>query len=438
MTKRYLIVGLGKTGQSVLRFCKREQIDCVAFDTRSSLSALSELKKSYPRVDFYLKDFPEEGFSGIDTVVVSPGVPLETPVIQTAKRLGLSVVGDIEIFAQSIKKPVVAITGTNGKSTVTTMVGDILMAAGYKVAVCGNIGEPVLDTLIEPHDVWVLELSSFQLETVFSLQPAVGCFLNAAPDHLDRHLTFADYVKAKQRIYQASSHQIFNDSDANTLPHHKKDARSFGLTEDAYYGVKMLDGETYFAINRKVLFPVNFLKVKGKHNQANGLAALAITDAFGVDVDIIQKALIDFRGLAHRCQWIREDNGVSWVNDSKGTNVGATLAALAGLSECIKGKFIWIAGGQGKGADFEPLSSSVAGFVRLAILMGEDKEKIGKALKKETKIRYVNSMQEAVSLARQHAKPGDCVLLSPACASFDMFDSFVHRGDEFVKTVLAD
>lgn len=437
MSTRYLVIGLGITGQSVLRYCQREKIPAVAYDTRGSLANIDTLKAQYPLIDFYLKTFPTERLSEFTTVVVSPGVSLDHPLIQEAKVQGLPVIGDVELFAQVINKPVIAITGTNGKSTVTRMVGDIMLAAGKKVAVCGNIGKPVLDTLLVSYDVWVLELSSFQLDTVFSLKPKVACILNVAPDHLDRHHDFNAYVLAKHRIYHDAEAQVYCLSDPNTSPKSEAKKVSFSLCGQSDYRLVETEHTQMLAIKDQPLMPTSDLKVKGQHNLVNALAATAITHTFGISPTVIKQALSAFSGLDHRCQWVKEENEVGWINDSKGTNVGAAIAAISGLGPCIKGKLIWIAGGQGKGADFSPLAEPVQTFASLAILMGEDKEKIAHALKENTKIRYVNSMAEAISLAKQHAMPGDCVLLSPACASFDMFDSFVHRGDVFMKTVLA-
>ena len=372
-------------------------------------------------------------------------MPLDSPYFQKAKDLKIPVVGDIEYLARNLNNvPVIAITGTNGKSTVTTLVGEMAKAAGLNVAVAGNIGSPVLD-LLDNHinyDLWVLELSSFQLDLTFSLTPFAATILNVTPDHLDRHHSFDAYINAKQQVYHQASKLIYNRGDKNTIPwlKEKDDSQeiiSFGLDKPSVgnWGIITSDGTNYLAYGNEVLLPVEDIKIKGRHNWQNALAASALANAYGVALQFILDVLKSFAGLPHRSQWVRTLDGVDWINDSKGTNIGATMSAIAGIGDSMQGKIILIAGGQGKGADFTELRSSVADYARTVVLIGEDADLIEKAISDLVKVIRVSSLDDAVTTAKTLAIPGDVVLLSPACASLDMFRDFNHRGDSFAVAV---
>lgn len=435
MNDTYLVIGLGVTGQSVLRFLTRQGHQAIAFDTRETLPALNDLEDTFKDIPFQLSTLPEEVWQTVTQVVLSPGLPLDNPVVLEAQKRSLPVYGDVELFARHNQKPVAAITGTNGKSTVTTMVGEIYKAHGMKVQVCGNIGKPVLDALAEEADIFAIELSSFQLELTDSLKGHVACILNLAPDHLDRHGTFDNYRAAKFRIYMNAEHVVLNADDTGT----HSDTITSTVTQFALAGADFsllqANGKTHLAYQGKPFLAANELKVQGSHNHVNALAASAIAYAHGVPLATIAKGLCAFQGLPHRCQWVKESDSVTWFNDSKGTNVGATIAALHGLGQDVPGKIIWIAGGQGKGAEFNELKHYVQQYVKKSVLFGEDKADIACALDDNSEIALVNDLDEAIATAKAASSPGDYVLFSPACASFDMFTNFVHRGEVFIEKV---
>jgi UDP-N-acetylmuramoylalanine--D-glutamate ligase len=441
----FLVVGLGKTGHSIARYLNRRNQPFVMFDTRSQPAGVSEFQQEFPGVDLFLGEFPEALYSQVTTVISSPGVALDAPFIQKAIHLGIPVIGDIECLAREIQAPVVAITGTNGKSTVTTLVGEMAKAAGLTVAVAGNIGLPVLDILDVgvSYDLWVLELSSFQLDLTYNLKPKAATVLNITPDHLDRHHTMDAYIKAKQRVYHHAETLLYNRDDKLTAPEMEESSLhnriSFGLDAPHATGWGFIgkEGTLYLAHGEHTFFSVDELKIKGKHNWSNALAACALADAIGVSSDIMMEVLQRFPGLPHRSQWVRTLDGVDWINDSKGTNVGATMSAISGIGGSMQGKIVLIAGGQGKGADFSDLSLPIKDYVRSVVLIGEDAEKIETAINDVAQVTHAPSLAAAVNIARSQAKPGDVVLLSPACASFDMFRDFNHRGDEFITAVTA-
>jgi UDP-N-acetylmuramoylalanine--D-glutamate ligase len=373
-------------------------------------------------------------------LIVSPGVSVHEPAIARQAARGAVVVGDVELFAQTAKAPVIAITGTNAKSTVTTLVGEMALAAGLQTQIGGNLGVPALDLLIEPNsELFVLELSSFQLETTYSLAPKVAAILNITPDHMDRYETLEDYRAAKQRIFSQCQIAICNRDDPATDAVDQYSERKIQFTLQVpranEFGLLTLNGKSYLAYEDKALMPVSDLPVLGRHYQANALAALAIGYGFGLPMKPMIETLIDFKGLEHRCQLVRERSNISWYNDSKGTNVGATLAAIEGLGAEISGKLILIAGGVGKNADFSPLVPAISKYVRTVILIGEAAPILAELLTDQADIRFAKSMDEAIAIADQLAIAGDSVLLSPACASFDMFNNFEHRGKVFTEVV---
>lgn len=439
----YLVVGLGKTGLSIARYLHNKNKPFVIYDTRKDAPGLTEFKAEFPHHTVYLDAFPFELIAQLTDIITSPGLSLDTPFLQQAREAGVAIYGDIECLAREIKAPVVAITGTNGKSTVTTLVGEMAKAAGMKTAVAGNIGAPVLDILTDGHayDLWVLELSSFQLDLTESLQPLVATILNVTPDHLDRHHTLDAYVQAKQRVYHQAKVALFNREDAYTAPSAAADPSmhrvSFGqdAPDSGNWGLINQDGVVYLAQGADCLLPVESILLKGVHNWLNALAACALAEAAGIAKSVMVSVLTSFTGLAHRTQWVRSLAGVDWINDSKGTNVGATISAINGIGGSMQGKIVLIAGGQGKGADFDELSKPIADYVRSIVLIGEDADKIAAALNNVAPISRASSLDNAVAMAKTQAKPGDVVLLSPACASLDMFRDFNHRGEVFTSAV---
>ncbi len=442
----YLIAGLGKTGHSIARYLQRRNQPFVAFDTRPAPEGLEEFSAEFPGVDVFSAELPDTLYKQLTGIISSPGVKLDHPVLQQAIAMGIPVYGDIECLAREIKVPVIAITGTNGKSTVTTLVGEMAAAAGLSVAVAGNIGTPVLDLLDneEHYDLWVLELSSFQLDLTSSLAPLAATILNVTPDHLDRHHSLDAYIKAKQRVYHQAEFLLYNREDRFTFPGEPEikpgeNTVSFGLDAPcgADWGVLTGNSVNYLACGNEKLMPVDKLKIKGRHNWANALAACALAKAAGVATDQMVEVLQRFPGLPHRSQWVRTLDHVDWINDSKGTNIGATISAISGIGGSMQGKIVLIAGGQGKGADFTELRAPMSDYVRSVVLIGEDADKLEHALTGSVQILRADSLDEAVHIAKHTAKPGDVVLLSPACASLDMFRDFNHRGDVFTDVVNA-
>ena len=437
-----LIVGLGKTGMSCARYLAASGARFGVVDTRSAPPNLAEFQRLYPSVAVECGPLKADTLQSASRLVVSPGVALAEPAIQAAMAAGVEVLGDIDLFCLAVDAPIVAITGSNAKSTVTTLVGAMARKAGVRVGVGGNLGTPVLELLAEDDpELYVLELSSFQLETTSRLRAAVATVLNLSPDHMDRYPTLAAYHAAKQRIYRGCGQAVSNRDDALTqplLPGAVK-AISFGLDSPDLncFGVREQHGEPWLARGLQPLLPVAAMQMRGQHNVANALAALALGEAVGLPMDAMLATLAEFAGLRHRCQWVRSLDGVDYVNDSKGTNVGATLAALEGLGAGRAGKLVLIAGGDGKGAAFDQLATPLTRFGRAAVLIGRDAPRIDAALDAATPRVVAQDMADAVAKARALAQPGDLVLLSPACASFDMFKGFEDRGDRFVATVEA-
>lgn len=435
-----VVVGLGKSGLSLVRFLARQGQRFAVADSRENPPELSALQRDYPQVDVHCGPLSAELLSAAQVLYVSPGLALSTPAIQAAISSGVTVSGDIDLFAQHARAPIVAITGSNAKSTVTTLVGDMFTAAGLNVANGGNLGTPALDLLDDAIDVYVMELSSFQLETTSHLQARVAVCLNISEDHMDRYENVAGYIAAKQRVFNNAQTAVINRDDIASQPQKKPDVEiSFGLSAPAAgeFGLREQSGETYLAYGAQLLLPVNCLKIRGSHNYANALSALAIGSAMNLPMAAMLSALQNFPGLEHRCQWLRKVQGVDWYNDSKATNVGAALAAIEGLGADNAGKLVLIAGGDGKGADFSSLKEPVAQFCRAVIVLGRDAERVAQALGGAVLIERVTSIEEAVQVAAQCAQAGDSVLLAPACASLDMFKSFEERGDVFAQAVEA-
>jgi UDP-N-acetylmuramoylalanine--D-glutamate ligase len=430
-----LVVGLGMTGLSVVRHLHRLGESMVVVDSRDIPPALNEFKQDFGDVPLYTGKFDSKLFVNAQRIVVSPGVPLSDPALQQARDNGVEITGDIDLFAHEVDAPVVAITGSNGKSTVTTLLTLMACKAGMNAIAGGNIGLPVLELLHDSKDLFVLELSSFQLDTLHRLPMAAAVVLNVSADHMDRYADINAYAMSKQVVYENAAHAIVNRDDPyvrRMLPH-QQGSIGFTLGKPAAgdFGLCEKDGEQYLCTGDKMLLNTAELKIRGEHNFANALAALALGSSIGLPMEAMLDALKEFPGLEHRTQWVAEINGVNWFNDSKGTNVGATLAAIEGLP----GKHVLIAGGQGKGADFSPLREIAAQRLRAVVLLGEDAEKIALALNGVVPVEFATDMEQAVRLAGGLAQQGDNVLLSPACASFDMFRGFAHRGEVFMKAV---
>ncbi|ADI30786.1 UDP-N-acetylmuramoyl-L-alanine--D-glutamate ligase [Methylotenera versatilis] len=438
--KKVLVLGLGETGLSSLRWLAAQGARLSVADTRDNPPGLDALKAELPQVTIHTGAFKAASFADVDLIVASPGVALSEPEIQAAVQRGVSVAGDVELFAQyrPTSAKVIAITGANGKTTVTTLVGEICKAAGLKTIVAGNIGLPVLDALMmETPDVYVLELSSFQLETTSNLQIDAATMLNLSEDHMDRYASFQDYAIAKARIFYNAKLQVLNRDDAWSMmmARPKLAQVTFGLDDDGEetsYGLKQVDGDTWLCEGDKELINLQDLKIVGLHNAANALAAVALCRGIGVDYAHIIQTLYNFKGLPHRVEWVANIDDVDYYDDSKGTNVGATCAALTGLAQ----KVVLIAGGDGKGQDFTPLAAAVAENASAVVLIGRDAPLIEAALLPTNIPLYqAADLPEAVNIAKKLAKADEAVLLSPACASFDMFKNYVHRAEVFVAAV---
>lgn len=434
-----IVVGLGKSGMSLVRFLANRGIAFAVADTRENPPELATLRRDYPQVEVRCGELDVEFLCRADELYVSPGLALATPALQQAAARGVKLSGDIELFARNAKAPIVAISGSNAKSTVTTLVGEMAAAAGKRVAVGGNLGTPALDLLDDAIELYVMELSSFQLETTDQLNAEVATVLNVSEDHMDRYSGLPAYHLAKHRIFRGARQVVVNRQDALSRPLLMDNVPywTFGLNIPDFkgFGLREENGEKYLAFEFQALMPVRELKIRGSHNQSNALAALALGHAVGLPFDAMLASLRTFAGLAHRCQWLRERDGVSWYDDSKATNVGAALAAIEGLGADIDGKLVLVAGGDGKGADFSALRAPVAAHCRAVVLLGRDAERLAQALGDGVPLIRVASLDEAVQQCAALAQPGDAVLLSPACASLDMFKNFEERGRLFAQAV---
>ena len=438
--KKVLVLGLGDTGLSALRWLHGQGAHLSVADTRTVPPGVDILKAELPAVTVYTGALTSAVFDGVDLVVISPGVPLSEPEVQTAIQRGVPVVGDVELFAQyrPASAKLIAITGANGKTTVTTLVGEMCKAAGLKTIVAGNIGLPVLDTLnMEAPDVYVLELSSFQLETTNSLVADAATMLNLSEDHMDRYDGMQSYAVAKAHIFYHAKLQVLNRDDAWSMmmARAKLEQVTFGL-DDAVnaqdYGIRQVDGDAWLSCGAHDLMNIRDLKIAGLHNASNALAAMALCRGIGMDFAPIIQTLYNFKGLPHRVEWVANIDDVDYYDDSKGTNVGATCAALSGLSQ----KVVLIAGGDGKGQDFSPLKEVVSDNARAVVLIGRDAPLIeAELLSTNVPMYHAADLPEAVTIAKKMAQAGDAVLLSPACASFDMFKNYVHRAEVFVAAV---
>jgi UDP-N-acetylmuramoylalanine--D-glutamate ligase len=404
-------------------------------DTRNAPPALPELRALAPEVAFSVGALDQRLLEGAEAIVVSPGIAARGGFFDAARERGVPVFGDIELFARAARAPVVGITGTNGKSTVTSLVGLMAENAGRRTRVGGNLGEPALELLDPSAELYVLELSSYQLDTTESLTLAAATVLNVSPDHLDRYGTLAEYAASKARIFRRCATAVLNADDPQVAAMGQLAGRrlrfSLAASSNAEYHLVREGAREWLAREREPLLPLDELKLAGRHNAANALAALALGEALELPRASMLKALREFKGLSHRSEWVADIAGVRYVDDSKGTNVGATIAAVSGFS----GPLLLIAGGEGKGQDFRPLTAALRGKLKRALLIGRDARVLGEALREVCPIDYCATLEAAVAEAARHARAGDTVLLSPACASLDMFRDFAHRGEVYAAAV---
>ncbi|ROR94783.1 UDP-N-acetylmuramoylalanine--D-glutamate ligase [Sinobacterium caligoides] len=439
---RVAVIGLGKSGVSAARFLTAKGIPFDVFDSREKVAGLDEFCRKYPQIKVSCGALDAEQMASYKQLVVSPGVSLAVPALAYAEEQGAELLGDISLFSQYVTAPFVAITGSNAKSTVTTLVAEMALHDGKRVAVGGNLGMPALDLLLDHPDaeLFVIELSSFQLERTEVLGADVATILNVSEDHLDRYSGMLAYQQSKQRVYRRSSAAVFNRADVLTQPLVSQNMKvvSFGLSKPDLndYGLLDVAGTEYLAKGLTPLIASEELKLPGRHNIENALSALALGELVGLNTEAMLATLKTFSGLRHRCQWLAEINSVAYFNDSKGTNVGASIAAINGLSGG-EGQVILIAGGVAKGADFSELAELIADKVKALVAIGEAAATLAKLVDGRIPCVFASSMAEAVAEASAAAAPGDTVLLSPACASFDMFDSFEHRGELFEHAVFS-
>jgi UDP-N-acetylmuramoylalanine--D-glutamate ligase len=422
--KNIVVVGMGLTGLSCVQFLLAQGAKVTAMDSRSELTLSLD-------IPLYLGEFDASKLCHADLIVVSPGVSLQTSAIQQALAGGVSVIGDIELFARFNTLPVIAITGSNGKSTVTHLVVEMCKAAGMRVLMGGNIGVPALELLNIPADIVVLELSSFQLETTRSLHPLAATVLNICDDHLDRHGNLENYTKIKHLIYKHARYVVASRDELATQPHGRNVDITIGLST-SQIGFSWDKASASIHYQGKHWLSSTECVLVGAHNMLNIQAAAGLAMLAGANNEGIKQGARLFSGLAHRCQTVSMYQQVRWINDSKATNVGATLAAIEGLVDTCLGRLVLIAGGQGKGADFSPLRYLLNEKVDLLITLGKDGDKIA-ALKAGSV--QVATLEEAVKVAAHFVQAQDTVLLSPACASLDMFNNYQHRGECFTKAV---
>lgn len=434
-----VVVGLGISGVSAINFLHQQGHQVAVTDSRSTPPGCEQIpadvKTSFGKIDLDL-------LLQADEIIISPGLAVEMPEIQQAIAQGIPVISEIQLLRRATDVPIVAITGSNAKSTVTTLIGEMAHNAGKKVAVGGNLGRPALDLLNDNPELLILELSSFQLETTTDLNAEVAIILNMSEDHLDRHGTMEHYQNIKHRIFQGAKHIVFNRDDVATQTDISAPTISFGIDEpqNEQYGVAFEQDTIWLVRGQQRLMRSDELYIQGTHNIANVLACFALGESIGLDLNSMIETAKQFKGLEHRCQYVDEINGVRYYNDSKGTNVGATLAAIDGLGKSTQvkgGKLALILGGQGKGQDFSLLAQAIQSYVKVVVLIGEDAQKIHQDLAsvKNTTFIFAESLQQAVDICQQQTQENDVVLLSPACASFDMFSGYPERGRKFVEYV---
>jgi len=433
-----LVLGLGKTGMSCVKHLLHEGERIAVADSRVEPPELENLRRQHPEVPVYAGAFNESLLSGVKKLVISPGISKSNAIVQNAIDNDIEITSDIELFCKSITSPLVAVTGSNGKSTVVSLLAKMIARAGKTVGSGGNIGAPALDLLLKPApDYYLLELSSFQLETVSSHKPVAAVVLNVSPDHMDRYRNVAAYARAKENIFTGGGTMIINQDDVLVTKMKKPNRKimTYSLTQsNADFTIENDGDETWLVNKRSRLLRQDDIKISGLHNIANVMACLALGEAIRLPVEAMLDAVRNFTGLPHRCEWVGEKDQVQWINDSKGTNVGATVAALRGLSK-DKRNILLIAGGEGKDADFSVLTTPIKKHVKSTILIGKDAGKIAEVVADQDTVFYAASLEAAVSTASRLSSPGDIVLLSPACASFDMFSGYEERGNIFKRCV---
>jgi UDP-N-acetylmuramoylalanine--D-glutamate ligase len=433
-TEKNLVMGLGKTGLSIARYLKRQDVDAIFYDSREEPPGLDELEELFPDAEVRLGN--DKLPRGVTRVIASPGIPDSHTLLEKARKKNVEIVSDIELFARDAKKPFVAITGSNGKSTVTTLLYHMCRADGRDVLAGANLGEPALDLLAadEP-DVYVLELSSFQLQRTRSLPAEVAVLLNVSPDHLDWHASEDEYRAAKYRIFDEAAAAVVNRADETSASRAERCGRviSFGLDapDGNHFGIREDEGQKYLACGDVLLLAVRDLALYGVHNQLNALAALAAGTLLGLDHAAMLQVLVEFPGLPHRMQFVARISAVDYINDSKATNVAAAVASI----DSVDGMLVLIAGGDGKGGDFGELAEAVEGKLRGVVLIGKDAEKIAHALDTVMPVHFAENMESAVQMAAACAESDDTVLLAPACASLDQYDNYMARGDAFIAAV---
>jgi len=434
--KKDLVVGLGATGLSVARYLHRSGLDATFVDSREEPPGIDELNEVWPDADVSLGDMqlPEN----TDRIIVSPGIADSDPLLKKARKANIEIVSDIELFAREANAPFVAITGSNGKSTVTTLLYHMGRAAGQETLAGGNLGEPALDLLdYDTPDLYVLELSSFQLQRTDSLPAAVAVLLNVSADHLDWHASKKEYEQSKYRIFREANAAVINRADKRAAKETKKmdNVVSFGMDqpEDGQYGIRNEDGADYLVRGDTMLIATSDMQMYGLHNQANALAALAAGELLGFEMAAMLQVLDEFPGLPHRMQFVARKGAVDFINDSKATNVAAAVASI----ESVNGMIVIVAGGEGKGGNFAELAAALENKLRAAVLIGTDAAAIASALDTVMPVYFAQDMEDAVLQAAAFAESDDTVLLAPACASFDQFENYAARGDAFRTVVEA-
>ena len=433
-----VIVGLGKTGLSCFRYLSNQGLNVAITDSREEPPELLELRAEFESASVYLGQINEQVLLASDQIILSPGVSLDNKSIKLSVENNIPVFGDIELFCQKAQAPIIAVSGSNGKSTVTTIVAEMTRLAGLKTYVGGNIGIPALDLLSDSSpDLYVLELSSFQLETTYSLNAHASVVLNVSPDHMDRYSSLKDYANTKKRIYSGQGLMVLNKDEEyiHSIMDSKRDTIYFslGAPEGENFGLINHNNEVWLSQGNEKIINKNQLKIKGEHNISNALAAMALAGAVNVPTNIMADVLKNFTGLEHRCQLVREIDNVSWYNDSKATNVGACIASITGL--CELGNIILIAGGDSKGADLSGLNPIVKKYIKRVFLFGIDANKLADVMGSDVDKEFVNNMNEAVKGASKIADPDDIVLLAPACSSLDMYKNYQQRGDAFISAI---
>ena len=431
-----LVVGLGATGLSIARYLQRSDIAATFFDSRDEPPGIAELEEICPDAEVRLGDVKLP--KGLERIIASPGIPDSHPLLVSAHKKKIEVVSDIELFAREARAPFVAVTGSNGKSTVATLLFHMCRADGRDALAGGNLGEPALDLLDEDEpDFYILELSSFQLHRTQSLPAEVAVLLNVSPDHLDWHADENEYRQSKYRVYRDAQAAVVNraDDEAIKSAKHCDRAVSFGLDtpEESQYGLRVDNDQTYLARGQTLLIASSDLAMYGVHNQLNALAALAAGDLLGLDMAAMLQVLVEFPGLPHRMQFVARIAAVDYINDSKATNVAAAVASI----ESVDSMLVLVAGGDGKGGDFSDLATAVEDKLRGAVLIGKDAEKIAHALDTVMPVHFADTMGAAVSMAAKCAESDDTVLLAPACASLDQYSNYMERGGSFCDAVEA-